>query len=77
MKMINKRGLKRVLFTLSLMFMLTMSASADVPPPPGGSGGSGPGGSDLPVGAPIDGGLSILLILGAAYGAKKSSILKK
>ncbi len=72
MKMMNRLGLKRVLFTLSLLVMFAISASADVPPPPGGSGGSGPGGSDLPVGAPIDGGLSILLVLGAAYGAKKS-----
>jgi hypothetical protein len=37
------------------------------PPPPGhGSGGNVPGG-----GAPLTGGLAILLVLGAAYGGKK------
>jgi len=35
-------------------------------------GGSAPGG-----GAPIDGGLSILLLLGAAYGAKKVYAMRK
>jgi hypothetical protein len=32
--------------------------------------------TDLPA-APIDGGLSILLVLGAAFGIKKINILKK
>ena len=41
------------------------------PPLPGGSPLGGPGG---PVGAnaPIDGGLSIMLVLGAFYGMKKT-----
>jgi len=41
--------------------------------PPHPNGGSGPGPSNTPVGggAPIDGGLSILMVLGAAYGSKK------
>jgi len=34
------------------------------PPPPGGGGGT-------PVGAPIDGGIAILLVLGAAYAGWK------
>ncbi len=38
--------------------------------PPGDPGG-GPGGGDPPVGVPIDGGAVVLLIAGAAYGAKK------
>ena len=77
MKIINIKKLKTVLLTLSLLLVLTFTASADVPPPPGGSGGTGPGGSDLPVGAPIDGGLSLLLILGAAYGSKKAMNFRK
>ena len=72
MKIIKKNWAKKSLSIFALMALLTLSASADVPPPPGGSGGGGPSGSDLPVGAPIDGGLSLLLILGAAYGAKKT-----
>jgi len=37
------------------------------------NGGNDPGPANTPVGgaAPIDGGLSILLLLGAAYGSKK------
>ena len=77
MKILKKTWFKSTLSLFVLMVMLTFSASADVPPPPGGSGGGGPSGSDLPVGAPIDGGLSLLLILGAAYGAKKTLNLKK
>ena len=61
-----------LLTVVLLVFIINSSqVLGDVPPPPGGSGGSGPGGTDLPVGAPIDGGLSILLMLGAAYGGKK------
>lgn len=38
------------------------------PPPPGGHGGTGnvPGG-----GAPIGSGISVMLLLGAAYGSRK------
>lgn len=44
------------------------------PPPPGAHGASG----DQPGnGAPIDGGLSVLLVLGAAYGAKKIHTVRK
>jgi len=44
------------------------------PPPPGAHGASG----DQPGnGAPIDGGLSILLVLGATYGAKKIYTVRK
>jgi hypothetical protein len=77
MKILKNKGFRVALLTLSLMLAITFSANADVPPPPGGSGGSGPGGSDLPVGAPLDGGLTLLLILGASYGAKKHFSLKK
>lgn len=38
------------------------------PPPPSGHGGNG----NAPAGAPIDGGLGILLAMGAAYGGKKA-----
>ena len=42
------------------------------PPPPGGHGGGG-----NPQGAPMDGGLSILLALSAGYGAKKLYTYRK
>jgi hypothetical protein len=51
-----------------LMIVINFNLNADVPPPPGGSGGSGPGGSDLPVGAPVNNGIGLLLLLGLAYG---------
>ena len=46
----------------------------DNPPPPPGGGHGGGGNSQ---GAPIDGGLGILLLLGAGYGAKKLYIARK
>jgi len=48
---------------------------ADTPPDPGG----GPGSGDQPVGggAPIGGGLVVMLVMGAAYGAKKTFFLNK
>jgi hypothetical protein len=39
--------------------------------------GNGSNVGQTPVGAPIDGGLSILLILGAGYGAKKLAFMRK
>ncbi|MCK9422820.1 MAG: hypothetical protein M0Q38_09490 [Bacteroidales bacterium] len=48
---------------------LSMDVLANGPPPPPPDPGSGSGGG--PVGAPIDGGLGILLVMGAAYGGKK------
>ena len=39
----------------------------DAPPMPGNHGQNG----NAPVGAPIDGGLGILLALGATYGGRK------
>jgi hypothetical protein len=66
-------SLRKLLLTLVFLFsgMFMFNAVADEPldnppPPPGGHGGGG-----NTQGAPIDGGLSILLALGAGYGAKK------
>jgi hypothetical protein len=54
---------------IALFVCLSMSVLADgpgPPPPPGDPSGSGG-----PVGAPIDGGLGILLAMGVAYGGRK------
>jgi hypothetical protein len=62
----------KTFYTTALLlafFTLLQPLRADAPgPPPGNHGGGGnvPGG-----GAPIDDGLYILLIAGAAYGARK------
>ncbi len=54
---------------------LPLISLSDVPPPPGPGGG--PGGGGVPVGAPIDDGIGILLALGLAYGGKKLYIMRK
>ena len=67
------------LLVLSLMItgatLVNTTVKADDPPPPPpehGTNGNVPGG-----GAPIGGGLFILLGLGAVYGAKKLFVVKK
>jgi hypothetical protein len=66
--------LRKLLLTLTFLFssLFIFNVFADEPldsppPPPGGGHGSG---GNTP-GAPIDGGLGILMILGAGYGARK------
>ena len=58
---------------IAIFAMMTFSAInllvADPPAPPSLPGGHGYG-DNVPAGAPIDGGLGILLGLGLGYGAK-------
>ncbi len=62
---------KQAYFSLIAVFVcLSMVVTADPPPPPGDPS-TGGGGSGGPVGAPIDGGLGILLAMGVAYGGRK------
>jgi hypothetical protein len=58
---------------IGMFLLIGSSARADFPPPPPMPGqGHGFGQDSQPVvPAPIDGGLSILLALGAFYGGKK------
>ncbi len=56
------------LAVLAGLMLITQITYADPPTPPGEHGQSGNG---SPAGAPIDGGLSILLAMGGAYGARK------
>lgn len=60
---------------IAIFCAISLSSYADEPNPPLVPGDHGVAG-DVPVGAPIDGGLSILLVLGAGYGAKKIYSLK-
>jgi hypothetical protein len=64
-KMMHKIGL------LLGMTFIVMSLQAQTPPHPGDGSGGGPGAGDPPVGAPLDGGLSLLIALGTAYGFSK------
>ncbi len=58
------------IFAITALLCFSVAALADGPPPPPGNPSTGGGGGG-PVGAPIDGGLGILLAMGATYGAKK------
>ena len=71
-----KRLLKPLFITFVFvsLIMLAKVTFADPPGPPSGHGSSNNG---VPVGAPIDGGLGILLALGVGYGARKFSQARK
>ncbi|MCK9422974.1 MAG: hypothetical protein M0Q38_10275 [Bacteroidales bacterium] len=68
-----EKSLKHFLFFVILFFIMTFSlttiAQGPMPPPPPGEKGSN--NNQAPAGAPIDGGLSILLVLAGAYGSRK------
>jgi hypothetical protein len=61
----------RILFFAFLFISPGISLLAQAPPPPPHDAQSGGGGGGPVGGAPLDGGLVILLALGAAYGGKK------
>lgn len=69
------KKLKKLLFVGILVFTPALICLADPPgpPPPGGDPTLG----GTPVGAPIDGGVSILLAFALGYGTKKIYQLKK
>lgn len=75
--------MKNTIKTIAIVILLVISPifNINVFPESGPTrpGGSPIGGSGGPVGgnAPIDGGLSILMLFGAAYGFKKTFSLKK
>jgi hypothetical protein len=73
-----KKAMKLLLVS-SLILALPLIFKAQPPSPPHPNGGAGPDGNNTVVGggAPIDGGLSFLLLLGAAYGSRKIYRLKK
>lgn len=67
--------MKKGLLLTALVFMLSLAATPVVADPPGPPGpGGNPGGTGgVPVGSPIDGGLTLLLALGLGYGGYKLS----
>lgn len=72
---ISYKHLLLAIFFIVLSFVFNTSKADPPPPPP--PGGHGSGGNQPPVGAPIDGGLGILIAMGAAYGGKKLYTAKK
>lgn len=72
--------MKRIAGILAISaFMLTAPLMLLGQTPPHPNGGNVPGSGNTPVGgaAPIDGGIVMLMVMGAAYGAKKVYRLKK
>lgn len=69
--------MKKILFIILFVFSTTVFnlAFATTPPPPPGTpgmgGGHGTGGNNGPTGAPVGGGLEVLIMLGAAYAGQK------
>ncbi|MCX6246899.1 MAG: hypothetical protein NTW10_04125 [Bacteroidetes bacterium] len=67
-----KRLPLKIFFVLQLILIpLFISGVFADPPGPPGPGGDPSGNGGVPVGAPIDDGIGILLILGAVYGCYK------
>jgi len=60
--------IKKIVLSLVFVFVVSVSSSFAQPDPPNGGG---PTGGEVGGNAPIGGGTVMLLILGAAYGAKK------
>ena len=68
--------IKKILLVLAISILPTIYTFADGPGGPGGgsNGNSAPvgfGGIPVGGGAPLDGGLSFLMLFGAAYGSGK------
>ena len=62
-------------FIMAAFIATPMLIMTQTPPHP--NGGSAPGSGDPPVGSPIGGGLIIMMVLGATYGAKNVYDLRK
>ena len=73
----DMKKIKKSIIVAAMILSFPLLSLAQSPPHP--NGGNAPGGTITPVGggAPIDGGLTIMLLLGAAYGSKKIYHLKK
>jgi len=66
--------MKRIILTAIIVAGSIGLFAQPLPPYYGGTHGQS---EDAPAAAPIDGGLSILLVLGAAFGTKKIHQLRK
>jgi len=65
-----KKLFRKILILTVVFFSFSLITLADPPGPPA-PGGTPVGSGGTPVGAPIDGGLGILLAMGIGYGARK------
>jgi len=74
--------MKKITKIIAIMIFFSMPLWMAAQPPHPNNGGGAPGPNNTPVGGgatgcPIDGGLSILLAMGLAYGAKKVYQVRK
>jgi hypothetical protein len=67
--------MKKLLITIAFMMIAGLTLIAQQPPHP--NQGSAPGSENSPVGggAPIDGGITVLMVLATAYAFKKTGIV--
>jgi len=72
-----KKMFRKILILTVVFFGYSLITLADPPGPPNPEGTPTGSGGGVPVGAPIDGGLGILLAMGAGYGARKFSQARK
>ena len=73
--------MKKIMRNLFIIALILISAISNIvladPPGPPGPGGNPVTGGGTPVGAPIDNGILILLLLGVVYGVYKIYELRK
>lgn len=69
--------MKKTLFTFLILLVCSYYSNLNAQPPGPGGGNNPKPGCDNPPCVPIDGGISFLLLAGAALGSKKMYDLKK
>ena len=65
-----------IFFIFTFIFFSSVGLFAQLPPDPGGDPNTN-GRKDIGGNAPIGTGITILLVLGAAYGGRKTYVLRK
>lgn len=63
--------IKIYLVLILILFSVSLFGQSNIPPEPPPQGGTPTGGTPMGEGAPIGGGITLLLAMGAAYGGKK------
>ncbi len=72
-----KNMFRKIFYTLMLSLPLFMNSVLADPPGPPNPGGNPAGNGGVPVGAPIDNGIFVLLALAIGYGAYKIYEIRK
>jgi len=72
----NKENMKKIILTVCII-LGSIGLYAQPVPPPNSGPNNGHGLSGNQNGAPLDGGLSVLIFIGAVYGVKELNISRK